>query len=797
VGLPHGRAGGYVGLMDERQLPDDPSPARTVLAVLGRIPGTIAVTVIVLAVGALTGALWERAEDAGLVDRWGWGLDAFEDGDWYTILTGVTIAPEPWMYALILGTFCVGGGFLELRYGTLRMLIAVLGTHVAAVLGTALLLLGLGALGVDWAEELARVSDVGLSNGGFGALGAATAGMPMLWRRRVRLVGLLYCAAMILYAAEIWDFSHALAFVAGILIGPWIVGRTREPFDWRFGPQEVRDSAAVLLAFGGLHQLLTRIWPGEGGVLGYRETEAEAGITTLALVGGAVLSLAFAYALHKGRRGAWWYVVVVTSLTLLAGFAAGLVGELTASNVLDLALDAVLLTLVVGWRRHFAVKGDATGRRRVWRRGLLTVGALMAFTVVSIMSLHSQFDPEPTLGTAIGEATVRIVGGTTGIEGTTPLARALLASIGIVWFIAFAVFVVSLLLVSRQHRTEESVRDRFIALQRDTAAMTSIGYMTRWVGIDHWVTEDGTAGLGFKQVGNTVIVLSDPVGQPDDVRRGYGEFAEFCRSRGWRLGYFAMSERARTELVALGMRSIQVAEDTVIRLPDLEFRGKKWQDVRSAINRAKREGVVMRTVRYSDAPRGMKDQMQAISAQWAGDKSLPEMGFTLGDLPEADDPSVEMHLAVDEEGTVHGMTSWMPVYRDGDVVGWTIDIMKRRLDDGVMSGVMEFLIAQSAVEFKEAGYEFISLSAAPLSYTGEVEGSVEGLLDILADKMEPYYGFTSLERFKAKFKPEHHPLYLMYADEAQLPAITLAILRAYLPDATPADLVRAAVSRPE
>ncbi len=189
--------------------------------------------------------------------------------------------------------------------------------------------------------------------------------------------------------------------------------------------------------------------------------------------------------------------------------------------------------------------------------------------------------------------------------------------------------------------------------------------------------------------------------------------------------------------------------------------------------------------------------MEAISAQWAGDKSLPEMGFTLGDLPQADDPNVEMHLAVDADGTVHGMTSWMPVYREGFVVGWTIDIMKRRLDDGVMSGVMEFLIAESAVQYKEAGYEFISLSAAPLSYSGEVEGSVERLLDILADKMEPYYGFTSLERFKAKFKPEHRPLYLAYPDEVALPAITLGILRAYLPDATAADLVKAAVSRPD
>ncbi|WP_062314247.1 bifunctional lysylphosphatidylglycerol flippase/synthetase MprF [Demequina rhizosphaerae] len=762
-----------------------------------RLPGTITVTVVVLVVGALTGALWNPAEESGLVDRWGWGLDAFADGHWINLLAGAAIAPEPWMYALILGTFCVGGGFLELRYGTVRMLLAVLGTHIVAVLGTALLLLGLGALGVGWAETLAHVPDVGLSNGGFGALGAATAGMPLLWRRRVRLVGSLYCIAMILYAAEIWDFTHAIAFWAGLLIGPWIVGRAREPFDWRFGPQEVRDTAAVILAFGGLHQLLTRIWPGEGGILEFGGTADDAGLTTLGLVGSAVISLAFAYALHRGRRGAWWFVVVLTVLALLASLLVVAVGEGTPSIVLDLALDAALLVLLIGWRRHFAVKADRASRRTVWRRGLLTVAGLMTFTVVAIMALGSQLDPEPTLGTAIGEAAVRVFGGTTGIEGTTALSRTLLSAIGVVWFTAFAIFLVGLLLASRRHTTDEAVRDRFEAIQRETEAMTSIGYMTRWDGIDHWVSEEGTAALGFKQVGGTAIVLSDPVGRTADLPAAHAEFADFCRSRGWRLAYFAVSDEARLRLEDAGWRAIQVAEDTVVRLPDLEFKGKAWQDVRSAINRAKREGVTMRTFRFGDAPRGIKDQLEAISAQWAGDKSLPEMGFTLGDLREADDPNVEMHVAVDEDGTVHGMTSWLPVYRDGDVVGWTIDIMKRRLDDGVMSGVMEFLIAESAVAFKEAGYEFISLSAAPLSYSGEVEGTVERLLDILADKMEPYYGFTSLERFKAKFKPEHRPLYLMYPDEAQLPALTLAILRAYLPDATAGDLVKAAVTRPD
>jgi lysylphosphatidylglycerol synthetase-like protein (DUF2156 family) len=320
--------------------------------------------------------------------------------------------------------------------------------------------------------------------------------------------------------------------------------------------------------------------------------------------------------------------------------------------------------------------------------------------------------------------------------------------------------------------------------------------MARWDGIDYWVSDDQTAAFGFKLVGNTAIVLSDPAGDPDDVVRSHPEFADYCRSRGWRPTYFSVSQRARDQLAGLGFKAIQVAEDTVIHLPELIFTGKKWQTVRTAINRAEREGISMRSVALEHAPHALKDQLEAISEQWIDDKSLPEMGFTLGDLHRANDPNIVMHIAVDGDGVVHGMTSWLPVYRDGSVVGWTIDIMKRGRADDVMPGVMEFLIAQSALSFKADGYEFVSLSCAPLSYSGAASGPVERLLDILAERMEPYYGFARLARFKSQFTPEHVPMYLCFQDEAQLPVIALAVLRAYFPGATAGDLVRAASSRP-
>jgi lysylphosphatidylglycerol synthetase-like protein (DUF2156 family) len=55
------------------------------------------------------------------------------------------------------------------------------------------------------------------------------------------------------------------------------------------------------------------------------------------------------------------------------------------------------------------------------------------------------------------------------------------------------------------------------------------------------------------------------------------------------------------------------------------------------------------------------------------------------------------------------------------------------------------------------------------------------MLDWLGAALEPVYGFRSLLAFKAKFKPDYVPMYLLYPDAAALPAIVNAITRAYLP----------------
>ena len=130
----------------------------------------------------------------------------------------------------------------------------------------------------------------------------------------------------------------------------------------------------------------------------------------------------------------------------------------------------------------------------------------------------------------------------------------------------------------------------------------------------------------------------------------------------------------------------------------------------------------------------------------------------------------------------------MPVWREGRLIGRTLDFMRRA--DGAMPGVMEFAIASAALHMKEQGLEVMSLSGAPLAQTvdggdADADPGITRLLGWLSRVLEPAYGFTSLFRFKSKFNPRYETIYMAYADPAQLPRIGMAIGNAYLPQATP------------
>lgn len=326
----------------------------------------------------------------------------------------------------------------------------------------------------------------------------------------------------------------------------------------------------------------------------------------------------------------------------------------------------------------------------------------------------------------------------------------------------------------------------------------TMSWMTTWDNNQYLFDAPGdpSSVVTYQRRAGVLLALADPVCAPDQVAETTRAFTRFAESSGLVPCWFSIGTQTASIAREMGWRTVQIAEDSIVDLPDLQYKGKSWQHVRSALNKAKKEQITHRLTHLADESFAVRAQVQAISEEWVGDKGLPEMGFTLGGVDEALDPEVRVSLAVDADGSIHGVLSWLPVYGPENTIrGWTLDVMRRRTDG--FGPVIEFLLGSAFMEFKGEGAEFVSLSGAPLASSDDSgdRTATDRLLDVLGAAMEPFYGFRSLHAFKKKFSPRYEGVYLAYRDEGDLPRIGVAISRAYLPDATPGQLARLAVSR--
>jgi lysylphosphatidylglycerol synthetase-like protein (DUF2156 family) len=303
----------------------------------------------------------------------------------------------------------------------------------------------------------------------------------------------------------------------------------------------------------------------------------------------------------------------------------------------------------------------------------------------------------------------------------------------------------------------------------------TLSWMTTWPGTEYLYGENGY--VAYRRHAGVAIAIGDPVGSPEWQERAPAVFAAHCDKEGLVPAWFSVSAATADNA---GTHRVQVAEDTLVDLRGLEFRGKKWQDVRTARNRASKDGIQFRMVTLADESPAIIRQVREVSTGWLKSKHTPELGFTLGGVTEAMDPRVRVGIAVDADGTVHGVTSWLPVLDgNGKPRGWTLDMMRRKADG--FRPVVEFMIAEACLTFQAEGAELVSLSGAPLVRADKDKvGTIQKGLDLIGKLMEPLYGFASLHAFKAKFQPRREPLFLVYRSTGDLPRIGVAVLRAYL-----------------
>ncbi|GLI27149.1 hypothetical protein ARHIZOSPH14_13910 [Agromyces rhizosphaerae] len=807
------------------------------LRFLVRAPLSVALAVL-LAVNWLFQGHPLAPLDEELLEQFGAGVGpTLEDGRWWTVFTaaGFVSGPVEAIVSIVAALLLLGTA--ERVMGTWRALVAGLVTGAAGY-GVGIGIVAMGAwAGEWWALLSATVVTVDPLPGIIGALMAASAFMPRLWATRTRVAVLTVVLVFVLYDGDPQHLYRLFAALAGLLLGAVFQGNPSTLRPRRSSFREVRALLATVVAAGALGPIVAVLNPDaftpfsllsanldpaiDADRIGARcdrfssaacdeaiivASTQGVGPFLLTMVPVALLLIA-AWGIRKGRRFALWLAILINisiALSALIAFdvaeavaefqAADVgIGELIVWVVAALALPVAIAVLLFALRRRVALPSPRGGVVQFLTVVLVTGAVLSALYFMLGLTALSGFVPDATIGDLTVDTIKRFL--PPHIVATIDplmLPSGTLAFIAHQWVgvLFWAVFAVASVALLRRTDSRGSLTDqRLMRTLLERHGGGTLGYLGTWRGTSYWFADDLDAGVSFRLENGVALAISDPVCAPERLDEVVAGFVAYCDEAGWTPVFYSAHEATRAAAERLGWHSISVGEETRIDPTVVAFRGKAWAKVRQPLNRGIREGLTTVWSSWRDLPLPVQGRVAAISEQWVAEKALPEMGFTLSGVDELRDPSVRLMLAVDAQEHVHGVTSWLPVHGDGRLVGWTIDFMRRA--DDAMPGVMEYLIASATLHMKEESLTVLSLSGAPLATKPVADGetppeptAIDQVLAFLARTLEPAYGFASLFRFKAKFNPQYETLWLSYADPASLPAIAVALSRAYLPRVT-------------
>ena len=781
-----------------------------------------ATTVVTVALTLMSATYWVWRDQFNVLEA------SPSPSHWWSIFSSVGAVPGHFLATAVLGiaTMIVAGGAAERHLGTRVWIAAALAGQVVGVTATWATLPLLKRAITEWGQAIGEGTLWGTSLMLIALAGAAVQSLGARWRWRARflLVGVLVLSSAILGSAI--SYARVWALLAGMVAAraAGVRGTESDASDDITTGRQFVSIAALCWACAAA---LTVVSSAPEGPLAQMRwslgpawwLEGRTGvITTLLCLAPITLQLVFAYGLRKGRRAAYIGTLILQGLLGISTLTSTTV-ELLAWNgpddplrpevttaasllLMPVLLNVALCAVTLWMRRSFTIHAAPSTTSTLARRWLILMAVCAATVLVLGLLTSDSFIPFSALasGEDLSEAPnatplqvfhdyalALLPTATASIFEPSLVPMTLLAEAPVLWMplVAWAGTLALVLraLLALPRVPASSPLDDLTPLLRAHGGGT-LGWMNTWEGNQVWVSPFDEAGVAYRGAGGVALTVTDLAYEEGKASLAIAEFSSFSASAGLTPALYSIHADLADAARAQGWTVMQVAEESLLDLPGLAFKGKAYQDVRTAMNHANREGVEARWTTWDECPQGWKDQITVISQAWSSDKALPEMGFTLGGVRELAVPETRILVAIDADSTIHAVTSWLPVYRGGKIIGLTLDVMRRRTTG--WRPAIEFLIGKAALSAQDEGLEFLSLSGAPLRRSADDTSVFGPLTDALAAIMEPLYGFTSLHAFKRKFKPRTQPLYLAVPEPTALATVGLAISHAYVPSVSPA-----------
>jgi lysylphosphatidylglycerol synthetase-like protein (DUF2156 family) len=282
---------------------------------------------------------------------------------------------------------------------------------------------------------------------------------------------------------------------------------------------------------------------------------------------------------------------------------------------------------------------------------------------------------------------------------------------------------------------------------------------------------DGAAAVGYRVRVGIAVASGDPVGAVESWAAAIEEFMQGARRRRLRVAVLGAGERARPLWEEYGFGHIAIGRDVVVHRPEFTLEGRRFRNLRQAIQRSRNAGVTVEMHREG----GLRpEQLLELRGLMKRSRREDTRGFSmiLGRLFDGSEPDAVIAVARDCDGTVVGVHRYLWAGKQD----LSLDLPMRV--ENAPNGVDERLIAEVVEWGAKLGVERVSLAFAPFPdlFANRHHLSMMGKIGYgLAHLLDPLISVERLYRYLRKFHAFDQERYVMLRWRQQL-RVAVALL---------------------
>jgi phosphatidylglycerol lysyltransferase len=278
----------------------------------------------------------------------------------------------------------------------------------------------------------------------------------------------------------------------------------------------------------------------------------------------------------------------------------------------------------------------------------------------------------------------------------------------------------------------------------------------------------GASFLAYRVRGRRWIAMGEPAGLKSERRELLWSFTETADSYGGSAVFYSVSEDVLGDLATMGLAVRKVGETAVIDTAAFSLEGKPKQNLRTAVNRAEREGAVFEILPPGSAG-PLADELKAVSDAWLAMHEGAEKAFSLGRF-DVDYLDLTPLAVVRQGGRIVAFANLLTAPDEA-----AVDLMRHHPE--APNGVMDYLFIRCAQWAKDQGLASFDLGMAPLAGLEDrrIAPVFARVGALVFDEGGALYGFQGLRSYKAKFAPDWRSRFIAAPVSTPLPLALLDV----------------------